>query len=72
MVSTLSGVVVLLNSLSMSLLLKAMAVLKCSPNSMLMRDCDFEMYDETRLADMLQESCSWKKAEILKLSHKSL
>lgn len=49
----------------MLLLQKVMAVVKCPPNSMLMRDCcDFEMYDETRLADMLQEGCSWKPAQI--------
>lgn len=28
-----------------------------SPNSVLLRSCDFEMYDENRLADMLQEGC---------------
>jgi len=39
----------------MSLLLEVMAVLKCPPNSMLVRDCcDFEMCDETRLADVSQ------------------
>lgn len=32
-----------------------MAVLKCPPNIVLMRKCDFEVYDGTRLADVLQE-----------------
>lgn len=41
----------------MLLLLDIMAVLKCPPNSVLVRSCDFEMYDENRLADMLQEGC---------------
>lgn len=35
--------------------LQNMAVLKCPPNSVLVRSCDFGMSDETRLADMLQE-----------------
>lgn len=49
-----------------------MEVLKCPPNSILVRSCDFKMYDETRLADMLQESCLPEQAQILRLIPESL